>query len=92
MCNVINLDDEDVLSYVNCLIANPKESRFGIAVVPPLYLTDITKSKFLLPKVFLWSPCEHFELKIECPLHKGVLLKPWQWAKHVRRKRERVQG
>ena len=36
----------------------------------------------------MWSPCEHFEIKVECPLHKRVMLKPWQWVKDVCKKQK----
>ena len=89
LCNVINLD-EDIQSYINNLVVefenSPRESRFGSVIAPPLCLTAIQKGKFLLPKVFMWSPCEHFEVRVECPLHKGVKLKPWQWTKDVCKK------
>ena len=92
LCNAINLD-EDIQSYINNLVVefqnSPRESRFGSVIALPLCLTAIQKGKFLLPKVFMWSPCQHFEFKVECPLHKGVKLKPWQWTKDVYKKQKR---
>ena len=86
VCYGINLD-EGIQSYVNSLVVefekSPKESRFVSVLAPPLCLTAMQKGEFLLPKVFMWSPCEQLELKVECPLHKRVMLKPWQWARDV---------
>ena len=79
--NAINLD-EGVQSYINSLVVefekSPRESRFGSVIAPPFCVTAKQKGKFLLPKVFMWSPLEQFEIKVECPLHKRVMLKPWQ--------------
>ena len=86
VCYGINLD-EGVQPNVNSLVVEfekrPKESRFVSVLAPPLCLTAMQKGEFLLPKVFMWSPCEQFELKVEWPLHKRVMLKPWQWARDV---------
>lgn len=89
--DALTLNDEEVQSYINALAAefdkNPRDSKFTSIITPPVCLTASRKGKFLLPKVFIWSPCEQFaDLKIECPAHNGVMLKPWQWAKDVRNK------
>lgn len=36
----------------------------------------------------MWSPLEQFEIKVECPVHKRVMRKPWQWAKDVCKKQK----
>ena len=74
VCYGINLD-EGVQSYVNSLVVefekSPKESRFVSVLAPPLCLTAMQKGEFLLPKVFMWSPCEQFQLKVERCLHEA---------------------
>ena len=88
----VNLQNEEVQSYINSLVAefdhNPRDSKFSSIIYPPLRLTISRKSNFLLPKVLICSPCEQFELKLECPIHKGITLKPWRWAKEVTNKQK----
>lgn len=81
--DALTLNDEEVQSYINALVTefdkNLRDSKFTSIITPPVCLTASREGKFLLPKVFIWSPCEQFaDLKIECPAHNGVMLKPWQ--------------
>ena len=60
--NAINLD-KGVQSYINSLVVEFEKKVQGrvdseFVIAPPLCLTAIQKSKFLLPKVLIWSPLE----------------------------------
>ena len=83
----INVHIMEVQSYINGLVEefdnNPKDRKFASVIDPPLCLNSLRKGDFLLPKVLICSPGEQFELKMRCPIHKDVILKPWRWAKEV---------
>lgn len=68
-----------VQSYIDSLVEfdnNPRDRKFTGIVYPPLCFNKLGKSKFLLAKVLIYSPYEQLELKLECPVHRGVYLKP----------------
>lgn len=75
----INLLKGGVQSYIDSLVEfdnNPRDRKFTGIVYPPLCFNKIGKSKFLLAKVLIYSLYEQLELKLECPVHRGVYLKP----------------
>ena len=59
-------------AYVKKLIAefkiDPRNRVYDNAIVPPRLGDGV--QNFLLPKVFIWCPMQHYGLNILCPLHK----------------------
>ena len=59
-------------AYVKKLIAefkiDPRNKVYDNVIVPPRLGDGV--QNFLLPKVFIWCPMQHYGLNILCPLHK----------------------
>ena len=59
-------------AYVKKLIAefkiDPRNRVYDNVIVPPRLGDGV--QNFLLPKVFIWCPMQHYGLNILCPLHK----------------------
>jgi hypothetical protein len=83
----VKLDDaEEVECYIDQLIGEfeekPEDVKFSSTIHPPLPPTGSSKAKYFFPTIFLWSPQEHFKLKLKCPIH-CCHLRPSRWTKAV---------
>lgn len=47
--------------------------------------TNNAQRQFLLPKLFIWAPAEHFKLQLWCPTH-GALMTGKQWTDVISKK------
>ncbi|XP_031559544.1 uncharacterized protein LOC116295769 [Actinia tenebrosa] len=65
---------------------DPTSSRFDSVIHPKLLGKG--KSDFFLPKVFIWSPMDHFKSTIRCPEH-GSVLEAMQWTDITEKKSPR---
>lgn len=67
--------DAHVDEYLKGLIkefqVDASSSRYDHAIIPPRIGETI--QDFLLPRVFIWCPMQHYNLKILCPVHKSPL-------------------
>lgn len=62
-------------AYVKKLIkefkTDPRSSRYDSFIISPRHGNEV--QDFLLPKVFIWCPMQHYGLRILCPLHNSPL-------------------
>ena len=60
--------DEYLKQLTKEFLANPRNIRYDHPIIPPRIGETI--EDFLLPKVFLWCPIQHYGLNILCPVHQ----------------------
>ena len=73
---VMNKEAEDyVRQVIRSFQDDPKNPLFDHIILPP-------PSAAHLPRLFLWSPLEHFGFSMKCPIHKH-LLTGTQWTDNL---------
>ena len=65
---------------------NPTSNTFDNIINPKLCGND--KRVYFLPKIFIWCPITHYNLKLRCPEHNTVL-EPGFWTNLVEMKSPR---
>lgn len=87
--NAVQLDKR-AASYVKKLVdefkENPVSGRFDNIILPPRNGESV--EDFLLPKIFIWCPIDHYRVVIMCPEH-GCALKAGGFTDEVEKKSPR---
>lgn len=67
--------DKRAAIYVKKLVdefkENPVSRRFDNIILPPR--TGESVEDFLLPKIFMWCPIDHYGVEVMCPEHGCAL-------------------
>ena len=85
VCSVVL--DETIQRYIKKVIVlfekDMQSSWFDHVIQPPVRECPEERNnaqrQFLLPKLFIWAPAEHFKLQLWCPTH-GALMTGKQWT------------
>lgn len=78
--NSVVLDDivQRYVEKVLCLFQQDMQADWFDHVIQPPTRADgetspVQQRHFLLPKLFIWAPVEHFQLQLRCPKHGAAM-------------------
>lgn len=90
--NSVVLDDivQRYVEKVLCLFQQDMQADWFDHVIQPPTRADgetspVQQRHFLLPKLFIWAPVEHFQLQLRCPKH-GAAMTGQQWTNVINKK------